>query len=232
MNSTLLDLTILFKLGSWTSTKLKPTIGCWRAILFSNPLTGAAGKIVPETSVPRESLRLVQALRSVLRTYTLENRIDAITFLFYRAISERRYCRIEVSLSISIARQSVVACAGYRGSLGKTLSSHSLGLMDELDFNGQLIIDRPLMRRRGGDYEVSRIDLRFSFDYHYRIRRDQYWIPPGPYQADYRSGCERPPGGLIIDRSLSPGVYLATTPSAPRWDRGDGNVALLMLSRQ
>lgn len=110
---------------------------------------------------------------------------------------------------------------------------------------GQLIIDGLLTRwRRRRDDETTgpvrralhaRINLCFSFDSHYRIRRGQYRIPPGPYQADYRFGCDayvHPMARrLIIDRSLSPGVSgnYQTSPMAP-WDRDDGDVANVISS--
>lgn len=121
-----MDLTILFALDSWESTKLKTTVGlCWRAILFSNPLSGAAGKIAPETSVPRESLPLVQP--------------NCPTYLHRKIVStQSRFYFTEPSVTLLpdwdfsfIVRQCNVACMGYRGSLDESLSSL---LIDELDF--------------------------------------------------------------------------------------------------
>lgn len=209
--------------------ELKTTIGlCWRAILFSNPLSAARQE---KSFRKRRSLERSSAGPTELSYVSTRRKIMSTQSRFY--FTEPPVSDIiagsGVSLSISILRQYDVACVGYRGSLGESLSSR---LIDELDFIGQLIIDRSLMRRRDGDCEASRGSIYVSPSTTATgYAATNIESHRGPYQADYRLGCARPPDGLIIDRSLYPRMYLTIT-SAPKWDRGDGNVALLMLSRR
>lgn len=166
-------------------------------------------KIAPETSVPRglplrcpstgpqKIVHICTSEHHRSRFYSVSESSAALLrgsvlgeFLFRFPLSG-----VDAARGIAITR--LVSSRGPYRTASITDEQHNFTLLV-----GQLIIDGLLTRwqRQKPSELYVRIDLCFSFDSHYQLRR-QYWISPGALSSRLSIWLRRvrPPDGLPID---------------------------------